>query len=200
MGIFSADMDCAAFFNSIAAGDETAFELFFERTRVRVYALAYRWTKSAFAAEEITQDVFISVWTGRRHLSAVRDAETYFSTIIYNKIYRHLRKEATKARVLQLSSRSAPESSNETEETVYINDGERFVNKALEHLSPKKRLIYHLSRKEGKSYEEIADALRLSPHTVKSHLTHALKFIRNYMKDNVLSIVWLIMALLAGKK
>ncbi|GGA91909.1 DNA-directed RNA polymerase sigma-70 factor [Puia dinghuensis] len=193
-------MDCAAFFNAIAAGDETAFELFFEQTRVRVYTLAYRWTKSVFAAEEITQDVFISVWTGRRHLAAVKDAESYFSTIIYNKIYRHLRKEASKARVLQLSSRTADKSSNETEETIYINDGERFINKALEHLSPKKRLIYHLSRKEGKSYDEIAAALRLSPHTVKSHLAHALKFIRNYMKDNILSILWLMALLFVGKK
>jgi len=29
---------------------------------------------------------------------------------------------------------------------------------------------------------------------------HTLKFIRNYMKDNVLSIIWLVTALLAGKK
>ena len=197
---FSADIDCGLLFTAIAAGDETAFKSLFERYRARVYGLAYKWTKSAFAAEDITQNVFIGVWTGRKNLGEVKDAETYFYTIVYNKIYRHLRKEASKARVLRLSGRTGEESSNVTEETVYVNDGERFVNKALERLSPRKRLIYELSRKEGKSYEEIAAALRLSPHTVKSHLAYALKFIRNYMKDNVLSILWLLMALLSGKK
>jgi RNA polymerase sigma-70 factor (family 1) len=200
MRILSADMDCRAFFEAIAVEDEMAFERFFERYRVRVYALAYKWTKSAFAAEEITQDVFISVWTGRKNLAAVKAPETYFYTIIYNKINRHLRKEANKARILRLSLWAANKSSNETEETVYANDGERFINKALEHLSPRKRLIYQLSRKEGKSNDEIAATLRLSPHTVKSHLMYVLKFIRNYMKDNILSILWLATALLSGKK
>jgi RNA polymerase sigma-70 factor (family 1) len=185
MRIPSADMNCRNFFDAIAAGDEIAFEIFFERFRARVYALAYKWTKSAFAAEEITQDAFISVWTGRKNLSAVKDPDTYFYTIVYNKINRHLRKEASKAKALRLSMRAVNGTSNETEETVYVNDGERFINKALARLSPRKRLIYELSRKEGKSHDEIAASLRLSPHTVKSHLMHTLKFIRNYMKANL---------------
>lgn len=196
----STEIDCSIFFAAIALGDEAMFESFFERYRGRVYALALKWTKSGFAAEEITQDVFIGVWTGRKNLGAVRDADVYFYTIIYNKINRHLRKEANKARILKLAQWGANGSSNETEETVDANDGERFINKALDQLSPRKRLIYQLSRKEGKSYDEIASVLRVSPHTVKSHLTHALKLIRNYMKDNVLSLLWVILLLLAGKK
>jgi len=199
MRIPSADMDCRNFFYAIAEGDEIAFEVFFERWRARVYALALKWTKSAFAAEEITQDVFIGVWTGRKNLSAVKDPDTYFYTIVYNKINRHLRKEASKAKMLRLLTGAARGSCNETEETVYANDGERFINKALEGLSPRKRQIYQLSRKEGKSNDEIAHVLRVSPHTVKSHLLHTLKYIRNYLKDNVLSILWLLAALFAGK-
>jgi RNA polymerase sigma-70 factor (ECF subfamily) len=175
-----------SFFDAIAAGDEVAFKVFFQQYRARVYGLAYKWTKSAFAAEEITQDVFISVWTGRKNLAAVKDADTYFFTIIYNKINRHFRREAKKERVVRLARWAEDGTSNETEETVYANDGERFINKALEHLSPRKRLIYQLSRKEGKSHDEIAESLRLSPHTVKSHLMYTLKFIRNFLKDNVL--------------
>ena len=192
--------DMSFFFDAIAAGDELVFKLFFEQYRGKVYGLAHKWTKSAFAAEEITQDVFIGVWTGRKNLAAVKDADTYFYTIIYNKINRHLRKEASKQRVLRLAPWVSEGTSNETEETVYVNDGERFINKALEHLSPRKRLIYQLSRKEGKSHDEIAESLRVSPHTVKSHLMHTLKFIRNFMKDNILSILWLIAVLLAGKR
>jgi len=192
--------DIKYFFDAIAAEDEVVFKLFFEQYRGKVYGLADKWTKSDFAAEEITQDVFISVWMGRRNLAAVKDADTYFYTIIYNKINRYFRKEANKARILRLLVRHGSDASNETEETIYANDGERFINKALAHLSPRKRLIYQLSRKEGKSHDEIAASLHLSPHTVKSHLVYTLKFIRNYMKDNILSIAWWIAFLLAGKK
>jgi RNA polymerase sigma-70 factor (family 1) len=191
------DKGCKAFFEAIAREEESSFKAFFEQYRKRVYSLAYKLTKSVFAAEEITQEVFISVWASRRHLPAVKDAETYFYTIIYNKISRHLKKEANKARILRLSVSDATGSSNETEETIDVNEGQRFVNKALAQLSPQKKLIYELSRKEGKSYDEIAVALRLSPHTVKSHLVKAVKFVRNYMKNNALFVVWLLSLLLA---
>lgn len=194
MSVLSPDNGCKSLFEAIAGGDEAAFKILFEQYRGRVYASAFRWTKSGFASEEITQDIFISIWTSRSSLSAVRDPEAYFYTAVYNKISRHLKKEANKARILRLSSWNAKESSNETEETVYANDGQRFINKALSQLSPQKKLIYELNRKEGKSYHEIAETLHISPHTVKSHLLKAIKFVRNYMKNNALSITWLIVA------
>jgi RNA polymerase sigma-70 factor (family 1) len=197
MSELPADKGCKAFFEAIAREEETSFKNFFEQYRKRVYSLAYKLTKSVFAAEEITQEVFISVWSARRHLSAVKDAETYFYTIIYNKVSRHLKKEANKALILRLSLANATRSSNETEETIDANEGQRFVNKALAQLSPQKKLIYELSRKEGKSHDEIAMVLRLSPHTVKSHLVKALKFIRNYMKNNALFLVWLLCSFFA---
>lgn len=189
------DSDYKALFEAIAAGDEAAFEALFRQCRGRVYTLAFKWTKSAFAAEEITQDVFISVWTGRGHLTGVKDARAYFYTILYNKVSRYLKNEANKARILKLSLWNAREASNETEETIYANEGQKFINKAIGQLSPRKKLIYELNRREGKSTHEIAKTLKLSPHTVKSHLIQAMKLIRNYMKDNALSVLWVIVGL-----
>ncbi|MES1250253.1 MAG: sigma factor, partial [Chitinophaga rupis] len=80
MASLPSDNDYKAFFEAIAAGDEAAFEALFRQCRGRVYTLAFKWTKSGFAAEEITQDVFISIWTGRAHLADVRDARAYFYT------------------------------------------------------------------------------------------------------------------------
>jgi len=189
--------DCKLLFEKIGRGDEAAFREFFEQYRSRVYSTAFKLTKSTFAAEEITQDTFISIWTGRVHLNHVDNPLGYLHTALYNKISRHLKKEANKARILRLSGWHAREWVNETEERIYANEGQRFINNALAQLSPQKKLIYELSRKEGKSYDEIAETLHLSPHTVKSHLVKALKFIRNYMKNNALMIIGLITAWLS---
>jgi len=197
MANLPADTDFRALFEAIAAGDEASFEALFRQCRARVYTLAFKWTKSAFASEEITQDVFISLWTGRVHLSGVRDPRAYFYTILYNKISRYLKNEANKARILKLSLWNVRESSNETEETIYANEGQKFINKAIGQLSPQKKLIYELNRREGKSYREIAKTLNLSPHTVKSHLITAMKLIRNYLKDNALSVLWFIATFLS---
>jgi len=193
----TAASDCKLLFEKIGKGDETAFREFFELYRSRVYNTAFKLTKSTFAAEEITQDTFIGIWTGRVHLIHVSNPLGYLHTALYNKISRHLKKEANKARILRLSGWHAREWVNETEERIYANEGQRFINNALAQLSPQKKLIYELSRKEGKSYDEIAETLHLSPHTVKSHLVKALKFIRNYMKNNALTIIGLITAWLS---
>ena len=195
MGTLPPNDVCKLLFEKISKGDENAFRHLFELYRSRVYNTALKLTKSTFAAEEITQNCFISIWTGRAHLADVRDPMGYLHTVLYNKISRHLKKEATKARVLRLSGWNAREWGNETEERVYANEGQRFINSALAQLSPQKKLIYELSRKEGKSYDEIAETLHLSPHTVKSHLVKALKFIRNYMKNNALSLIGILAAL-----
>jgi len=183
---FDRENDCRALFRAIAAGDETAFEQLFVRFRLPVYSLSIKYTKSAFSAEEITQEVFIGIWTSRAHLPEVNDPVAYIYTTIYNKISRYLKKEENKARILRLSSWNRNEFANDTEELIYLNEGQSFVNKALSQLSPRQKMIYQLSRQEGRSNDEIATRLNISPHTVKSHLITAMKFIRNYLKNNAL--------------
>jgi len=195
MSIPHSDNTTGALFEAIARGDEHAFKMLFEQYKSPVYAVAFKWTKIDVAAEEITQEVFISIWTSRVQLAAVSDPRAYIYTIVYNKVSRHLKKEAARARILRLSLWNAKAWSNETEETVYNNDGQKFVNKAIAQLSPQKKTIYELKRQQGKSYDEIAQTLNLSPHTVKSHLLKAIRFIRNYVKDNALLLGWLLAVL-----
>jgi len=192
MSIPYSDTDTRVLFEAIARGDEQAFKMLFVQYRARVYAVAFKWTKLAVASEEITQDVFISIWISRAQLPSVNDPRAYIYTIAFNKISRHLKKETNQARILRLSASNTPSYSNETEETVYANDGQKFINRALAQLSPQKKTIYELKRIQGKSYDEIAETLQLSPHTVKSHLLKAIRFIRKYVRDNALLLGWLL--------
>ncbi len=180
-----------ALFVAIAGGDADAFKLLFHKYRGGMYSVAFKFTKTAYAAEEITQDIFISLWTSRAHLENVVEPKAYLYTIAYNKISRHLKKESNKARILALAQWVQNTSTNETEETVYANDSLRHINNAIEQLSPQKKLIYKLNRQQGKSYGEIADTLQVSPHTVKSHLVKAVKAIRSYLEGGVLLLVCL---------
>ena len=88
-----------------------------------------------------------------------------------------------------------PVPNNETEEMVYAHDQQKFINQAVAQLSPQKKLIYELNQVQGKSYDEIAKTLNLSPHTVKSHLLKAIKFIRSCLKDRALLLIALLTTL-----
>jgi RNA polymerase sigma-70 factor (family 1) len=183
------NMPVKALFEAIAQNDERAFKMLFDLYKSRTYAVAFKLTKQAYASEEITQDVFISIWVSRAQLAHVKNAEAYIYTVIYNKVSRYLKKESNQERILQLSIWNTKPYSNETEETVFAHDQQKLLGEAVQQLSPQKKLMYELHEVQGKSYDEIAKTLDLSPHTVKSHVLQALKFLRNCLKDRVLFIL-----------
>jgi len=187
------DNDINALFTATANGDADAFKLLFDQYRVKMYAVAFKWAKSKYAAEEITQDIFIGLWISRLQLKNVQNPEAYLYTVAYHKINRYLKKESNQAKILELSIWITNTCSNETEETIFANDSARHINSAIERLSPQKKLIYKLSKHHGKSYAEIAEALHVSPNTVKSQLVKAVKSIRHYLEKSVLFITWFLL-------
>ena len=167
-------------FDLIAKGNEVAFKVLFEKYKSKAYAVAYKLTKSSLAAEEITQEVFISIWVSKLHLPFIKDPVAYIYTVIYNRTKAYIKKENNKNYLLQMTFLRTKKFSNETEETILANESQHIINEALSKLTPQKKLIYNLSRQQGRSYDEIGETLHLSPHTVKSHLLQMVKFIRNY--------------------
>jgi RNA polymerase sigma-70 factor (ECF subfamily) len=55
------------------------------------------------------------------------------------------------------------------------------LQSAIDRLSPKRRLVYELSRENALSHDQIAAYLNLSKSTVNNHLVESLRFIRNYL-------------------
>jgi hypothetical protein len=55
MTILPKDADIRVLFNLMAEGNEMGFKVLFEQYKSKIYAVAYKWTKSVLAAEEIIQ-------------------------------------------------------------------------------------------------------------------------------------------------
>ena len=51
-------------------------------------------TRSTHIAEEIVQEVFVTLWIKRKLLALAKKPESYLFTILYNCIYAHFRKLA----------------------------------------------------------------------------------------------------------
>jgi RNA polymerase sigma-70 factor (family 1) len=182
------NLDCKVLFDLISKGNEKAFKVLFDEYKSKTYAVAYKWTKSSLASEEITQEVFINLWVSKLHLPNVKDPAAYMYTIIYNNVKGYIRKENNKSRLQEISFKKSNLISNETEETILANESQQIINEALSKLTPQKQLIYSLSRQQGRTNSEIGETLHLSPHTVKSHLLQTVKFIRKYF-DNAVTII-----------
>ncbi|HXD79597.1 MAG TPA: RNA polymerase sigma-70 factor [Puia sp.] len=160
---------------------EDPFKRLFDRYKNRLYGYVLAITHSPYAAEEVTQEVFIKLWLCRDLLQEVDNLDGYIFTIARNRTLNCLRKAAHDSRMLrELRDRVIPHLNNAEERTT-VGDYDRLVRDALSRLSPQRRLVFQLSRDGALNHEQIAEQLHLSRNTVKNHMVEALRVIRRYL-------------------
>jgi RNA polymerase sigma-70 factor (family 1) len=174
--------DIKELFNRLAKGNESAFEIVFELYKKRVFSVALKMLKSEIEAEEIVQEVFLSIWHAKARLDDINDPEAYLFTITYNTIYTHLKKASRNRQVLDAIIFNLSEIQNTTGDTIAGNETGKLIKEAIERLSPQQRTVYELSKQDGLSYDQIAEQMNISRNTVRNHLAEAMKTIRIFLK------------------
>ena len=177
--------DERALLAEIASGNEPAFRKLFDIYKDRFYAVALKMTRSDETAQDVVQEVFMNIWKNREHLLKIDHPSSYFFTAVYRKVYHHYRRLAAERKFL----RSAPAiqaAENTTDEMVTANECREWISQAVTRLPPQQKLVFRLSKEEGMKREDIARQLEISPHTVKNHLSDALKFIHTFLRKSSL--------------
>ena len=180
-----------ALFIQISAGDEKAFRAIFDLYKVELFGAVIRLTKSQVIAEEIIQEVFIGLWISREHLIKVEDPASYIYRILFNRASNYLRKEANRQRIIKAAMQHTQSSSDATEQLVDVNETEHLIERALGQLPPRQKIVYKLHCQQGLSNNEIASQLNVSQHTIKSHLSKAIGFIRTYLGNTSMVVALL---------
>src|SRR5690606_16473059 len=142
--------------------NDKTFQTLIETYQGRLYGYVLTITHSAYAAEELTQEIFLKLWLCRDLLGAVNDPDRYIFTIAKNKTLNYLRKAANNRKMLQELQHAMQPHSNNAEERVVSAEYDRLLQEALTLLSPQRRLVYNLSRSQGLNHEQIAGQLKLS--------------------------------------
>jgi len=173
-------------------GDEPAFRELYARHSRRVLAFACHMTHSAIDAEDILQETFLRLWTGRYELPDITHVGNYIFIIARNKTLDHLRKVSLQQKLIDQVWANISEISNDLELQLDARESKALIQQALTQLSPQKQAIFQLSRQEGLSHEEIGQQLRLSKSRVKNLLVETLKHIRHYLSQHSLLLAALL--------
>jgi RNA polymerase sigma-70 factor (ECF subfamily) len=179
-------------------GYEPAFRELYARHSKQVLAFAYHMTHSAIDAEDILQETFLRLWTGREQLPEISHVGNYIFTIARNKTLDHLRKVALQQRLIDQVWANISEISNDLELQLEARESKTLIQQALAQLSPQKQVIFQLSRQQGLSHEEISQQLHLSKSRVKNLLVETLKHIRTYLSQRSLTLAVLFQLAFAG--
>jgi RNA polymerase sigma-70 factor (ECF subfamily) len=178
------DSDTTGLLIQMVDGDAGAFRAIYEQYQDKVFAYAWRFTKSRHTAVEVVQHVFIKLWEKRAGIDPKDHFEGYVMRMTQNHLLNLLRDTARDQVKKEQLYHNMQRLHHEPEEYLLEKELTNVYNNAIEALPPQKKIIYHLRNKEGLSHAAIAEQLQISPLTVKKHMVEAVKLIRQYVSSH----------------
>lgn len=169
-------------FDRIATGDHDAYKALLERYRGNLFGQAMAYLKDVYKAQDVVQDVFLTIWHNRATLIVVESPEKYLHVIARNKIISEFRKKS----LLPVPETLQPLSEDITpERKLEFKEMAALIQSAVDQMPPQRKMVFEMGKKQGLKYEEIAARLKISPNTVKTHMVQALSFIRGILRSGV---------------
>lgn len=138
----------------------------------KLFRLALRITFDRAEAEDIVQETMIRVWNKRDEWDGLESVEAYCLTVARNLAIDRSEKKDSQTVELTPEVEQTPDASSPYDQLVN-KERLKLVHRLIGELPEKQRLIMQLRDVEGKSYKEIAEALRLTEEQVKVNLFRA---------------------------
>lgn len=160
-----------------------AFQMLYIRYWDSVLHFAYQKTKDLMTAEDIVQDIFVSLWNRREELVITSSFRNYLMVSIKYRVIKFLDKQRGVRLDDELNQVDLVDDS--TQEWLEFIEIKTLLEQLVSHLPDKYRIVYLLHKEEGLSHKEIAQCLELSEQAVNSRLVRARRSlsvgIKNYM-------------------
>lgn len=183
-------MDNTELIRHIKGGDRKAFDAFCSDH----YAMCVSYARAFIPgewAEDIVQDVFLSVWQNRTGIDENKSINGYLLRSVYNRCLNYIRRcelsgdfrDWNRMRIMSLSLQSADPYANSTLRKLYSRELGEVIAEAVEALPPRCREIFRLSYIEELSNKEIAEKLGISVSTVENQMSTALKRLRKSLSS-----------------
>ena len=175
----------------ICMKESLAFSQLYKDYQAMFVNFANTYVRNSSTAEDITAESIIYYWENRQGLSEVTNIPAYILTVIKHKslnYLRHLRIEEEYSENIknymdwELDTRITSLEACEPYE-LFAKEMKEIIQQTLDALPERTRQIFLMSRKEDKTYKEIAELMNISTKGVDFHVCKALKALRINLKD-----------------
>lgn len=187
------------FIDNLKAGKQFAYGMLIDNFQQKVFATCISFVPNKEDAEDIAQDVFIEVFKSINKFKGHSKLSTWIYRITTNKCLEFIRKRNTKKRFAFLQSimgNDIPlDKTNYFTEMnhpgIVLENKEKsdILFKAINQLPEAQKVIFTLSKIDGKSYQEICDITEKSLSSVESLMFRAKKnlkkLLENFYKNNM---------------
>lgn len=180
MGGSGLELEDADLLARVARGDERAFMALYDRYSGLVYALVRGILRDAHMAEDVTQDVFISLWKGATRFDPTRGkARSWILSVAHHKAVDAVRRR----RAEQNATPGKDFVGEDVAQEVLRHLEAGCVGEALRALSPSHREALLLAYFRGHTQREIAERLGVPLGTVKTRIRDGMIRLRTLLRD-----------------
>jgi RNA polymerase sigma-70 factor (ECF subfamily) len=170
-------------------GDSVALEVLFDRHGGPAYSLAHRIMGERQAAEDVSQEAFLSVWRTSASYDAARGSvRSWLLQIVRNRAIDALRRSSVRGGRMDydddglLAAQEAPEL---TDAEASRHERAEHVRGALRDLPRDQAQVLGLAYYAGFTHSEIADMLGMPLGTVKGRMRLGLQKIRANLGEQI---------------
>jgi RNA polymerase sigma-70 factor (ECF subfamily) len=160
---------------AIGHGDASALRELYDLTSAHLYAIALRIMRAPSLAEDVLQDVFVSVW--RRAISFDPDrgeGMAWLATIVRNRSLDVITRAKRTAPLDEAALEALPDPAEGALDRLVAVEAGRALHHCLERLSEDQRRAIMVAFFDGASHEEVASRLDRPLGTVKSWIRRGL--------------------------
>jgi RNA polymerase sigma-70 factor, ECF subfamily len=174
----------------VAAGEEDALGLLYDRLGHPVYALCLRIVRDAGAAEELTQETFVRLWRSAASFDVERGrVSTWLLRIAHNLSLNEIRRRQSRPVVAPevewetaASALADPNTTDDPATATWMRERAELVRAALAELPDAQRRAIELAFFGGLSQAEVAAALGDPLGTVKSRIRIGMQRLRERLQ------------------
>ena len=161
-------------------GNLGALDVLYGRYSVQAYSLAYKILANRDEAEDVTQEVFVSLWQKKLYQPSRGSLKSFLMTMVRSRSIDRVRRRGSRHRFLQRWQRvsETQQSPPHPLDAVSHDEQAQILQSALSRLSTKEREILEIAYYKGASQSQIAKQLNIPLGTVKSRSRKALKKLR----------------------
>ncbi len=171
----------------ISANNENAFRQLYHCYYAKLLQFSFSLCKNKQAAEEIAEDVFIKVWKNRAQAPNIQSLKVYLYTAVKNTTLNYISQQARR-NITEPFSELHIELSGVVQDTIIEKETLEKINRAIDSLPPRCKMVFKLIREDGLKYREVAEVLNISPDTVDAQMTIAIRRISQVMKADISKI------------
>ncbi len=167
----------------LRSNNEKNFRILFDRYWKELYQKALPRLNGRSDAEEIVQDIFISLWNNRQTVTVEVSLKPYLFTALKYAIIKKVSRDYKKNKTHPLNVETIRHIFLSNEDLTHYRQLQKALDLELGQLPDRMQQIYRMSRNDDLRISEIAEQLQLSEQTVKNILSDALKRLRTKLVD-----------------